>query len=74
MTDPMPLLVVMQTPEDKSIVTSIFKSDISHEGFGLVICDIVRHVAAAYRVEEDDIWEWVEKERHHHTTELRRAS
>ena len=38
--------------------------------FGLVICDIARHVAAAFNVHEDEVWEWVDKERAHHTTDI----
>lgn len=46
----------------------------SHREYGLLICDLVRHVACAFEVEEDDVWEWVDKERHRPTTAIARPS
>jgi hypothetical protein len=46
----------------------------SHENYGLIICDLVRHVARAFKVGEDDVWEWVDKERHHPTTDIKSPS
>jgi hypothetical protein len=46
----------------------------SHEHYGLLICDLVRHVARAFKVEEDAVWEWVDKERHRPTSEIRNPS
>jgi hypothetical protein len=34
----------------------------------MLIADIVRHIARAFKVREDEVWEWVDKERHHPTT------
>jgi len=45
-----------------------------YRGFGLLICDLTRHVAKAFGVEEDEVWEWVEKERRNPTTNLTRVS
>jgi hypothetical protein len=39
----------------------------SHKHYGILICDLVRHVAKAFDVEEDDVWEWVDKERRNPT-------
>jgi hypothetical protein len=33
-----------------------------------MIADIVRHVANAFKVSENDVWEWVDKERYHQTS------
>lgn len=67
--------VVMFKPEGQNdIVTHIFKGDLSYQGYGLLVCDLVRHVAAAFGVQEDDVWEWVEKERDHPTTDIKRPS
>ena len=46
----------------------------SHREYGLVICDLVRHVARAFKVEEEDVWEWVEKERRKPTSEITNPS
>ena len=34
----------------------------------LMIADIVHHVARAFKVDEDEVWEWMDKERRHPTT------
>jgi hypothetical protein len=41
-----------------------------HHAYSLIICDLVRSVAAEFNVDEDDVWEWVEKERRESTTKL----
>ena len=46
----------------------------SHREYGLLICDLVRHVARAFKVEEDDVWEWVDKERRKPTTGITQPS
>ena len=64
------LLFVMYDQGD-DIVTHIWsRTDDTHEGYGLLICDLVRHVARAFKVEEGAVWEWVDKERYHQTTDL----
>jgi len=30
--------------------------------YGLLIADLVRHVASAFKVDEREVWEWVGKE------------
>ena len=45
-----------------------------YKHFALVVVDIVRHIAKCFEVEEDVVWEWVDKERHHHTTDIVEAS
>jgi hypothetical protein len=69
-----PLVIMFE--HEGQIVCHIHPSDNanSHEHYGLIICDLVRHVARAFKVEEDDVWEWVEKERHNPTTDLTRPS
>ena len=50
------------------------KNASSHQHYGLIICDLVRHVARAFKVGEDDVWEWVDKERLNPTTKVTRPS
>ena len=70
-----PLVIMYREESGGSIVCNIHPaSDIDHKGYGLIICDLVRHVANAFDVDENDVWEWVDKERHHHTTPVTRAS
>jgi hypothetical protein len=35
----------------------------THEHYGIMVCDLVRHIANAFDVHEDDVWHWVDKER-----------
>ena len=62
-----PLLIMYE--QDGNIITNIWpRADDTHEGYGLLICDLVRHVARAFKVKKDAVWEWVDKERYHQTT------
>jgi hypothetical protein len=70
-----PLVIMFEDP-DGEIVCHIHpneKAD-SHEAYGLIICDLVRHVARAFKVDEENVWEWVDKERHRPTTAIRDPS
>jgi hypothetical protein len=69
-----PLVIMFQTPPDNAVVCHIHPGDHRYEEYGLLICDLVRHVAAAFKVEEDRVWEWVDKERYHPTTKVRQPS
>ena len=67
---------VVMFEQDGKVVCHLHQSTMadSHSDYGLLICDLVRHVASAFEVDEDDVWEWVDKERYHHTTEITRPS
>ena len=69
-----PLVIMFEA--DGGIVCHIHpsKKASSHEHYGLLICDLVRHVARAFKVDEAAVWEWVDKERHNPTTDVRPAS
>ena len=67
-----PLVVMFE--QGDSVICHIHPSNHSYEHYGMFICDLVRHVAGAFDVDEDAVWEWVDKERHHHTTDIERAS
>jgi hypothetical protein len=71
-TDP---LVIMFREPSGQVVTHIHRQPKdTHEGFGLLVCDLVRHIANAFHVAEDEVWHWVDKERRHHTTDVTRPS
>ena len=63
-----PLVIMFEA--DGRVVCHIHPSETAstHEHYGLLICDLVRHVARAFKVEEDDVWEYVDKERVRPTT------
>jgi hypothetical protein len=56
-----PLIVVFKN--DGKIQTHLFPEEASYKEYGILIADIVRHVANAFKVHENDVWEWVDKER-----------
>lgn len=62
-----PLVIVFENDE-KMIQTHLYSGERSYEQSGILIADIVRHVANAFKVPENDIWEWVDKERYHQTS------
>jgi hypothetical protein len=63
-----PLVVMFE--EDKKIVCHIHPGEKNHKHFGILICDLVRHVARAFKVDEDAVWEWVDKERREPTSDV----
>jgi hypothetical protein len=69
-----PYVIMFKADEGGKILTHIYKGDLGYEGYGLLVCDLVRHVANAFKVDEDDVWKWVDKERYHHTTDITRPS
>jgi len=62
------LRVVRQA--DRKTRISIYSHGMNHQHFGLLVCDIVRNIALAFDVSEDAVWEWVDKERSHPTTDI----
>lgn len=44
--------------------------DHTHQHYGILVCDLVRHIADMFGVPEDKVWYWVEKERRHPTTHI----
>jgi hypothetical protein len=61
-----PLIVVFEN--DGQVQTHLYPGDRSPAHYGIMIADIVRHVANAFKVHENDVWEWVDKERHNPTS------
>jgi hypothetical protein len=67
-----PLVIMFKS--DGKVTCHIHPQDMSYEEYGLLICDLVRHVSNAFKVSEDDVWKWVDMERHNHTTDITQAS
>ena len=65
-----PLIVIYRPEEGGEAITLIMKSDLSHRHFGLLVADLIRHIAAAYQVREEDVVEWVNREMNHPTTKI----
>ena len=68
-------LVIMFQDDAKNVVTHIHPpKDWTHAHYGLLICDLARHVARALKVDEAKIWEWVDNERDKPTTDIKKPS
>ena len=68
-----PLVIMFE--QDGKIVCHIHpRRNDTYEHYGLLICDLVRHVANAFKTDEENIWEWVEKERDNPTTNIEQIS
>lgn len=69
-----PWIVVHQPGGEGSGMETILagRPDSTHRSFGLVIADIIRHVAIAYAVDEADVLEWVHREIDSPTTDIKR--
>ena len=68
-----PLIIVFEN--DGEIQTRLYPGERTYQHYGLLIADVVRHVANAFKVNENDVWEWVDKERYDPTspvTEVKR--
>lgn len=71
--------IIMHQVEDKVECVLLNPSDkpdpenlIGFEKYALLACDLIRHIARAFGVEEEDVWDWVERERYHPTTKVER--
>ena len=69
-----PLVIIYEDTEGIVFRTYPSKKAHSHREYGMLICDLVRHAANAFDVEEEDVWEWVDKERRNPTTPITRVS
>jgi len=69
-----PLVVMFEGPEKKVICRIHVQPGYTHKMFGLLVCDLVRHIAGAFKVDESDVWEWVDKERYRPTSPITRPS
>jgi hypothetical protein len=67
-------LVIMFRQGDSVICHLHPAEEDTYEGYGILICDLVRHVARCFDVNEDDVWDWVDKERDNPTDEITNPS
>ena len=66
--------VIVHCPDGTDKMETILAGppDADHKSFGLVIADIIRHVARAYGVTEEAVIEWINKEMKNPTTKIER--
>jgi hypothetical protein len=61
-----PLIIVFEN--DGEIQTHIYPNDMDHTDYGTLIAVLVRQVANAFKARENEVWEWVDKERYNPTS------
>jgi len=66
--------MLMMFEHDGKIVCHVYPEGYDHTHYGHLICDLVRHLSHTFKVEEDEIWERIEKERRQPTTEITQPS
>jgi hypothetical protein len=64
-----PLIIVFEN--DGELQTHLYPDDMDHEDYGTLIASLVRHVAKAFKVHEDQVWKAVDEERYHPTTPVK---
>lgn len=64
-----PLIIVFES--DGEIQTHIYPGEMDHADYGRLIASLVRHVANAFKVGENDVWECVDNERYNPTTPIK---
>jgi len=53
-----PLIIVFEN--DGHIQTHLYPGEMGHKEYGVLIAALVRHVANAFKVSEDEVWESVD--------------
>jgi hypothetical protein len=61
-----PLVIVFEN--DGQLQTHLYPGEMTYQEYGTLIAALVRHVAKAFKVREEDVWESVDKERYEPTT------
>jgi hypothetical protein len=63
-TKPLVLMFKKNPDKNENVQCHLYpRDDFGYEAYGLPVCDLVRHIANAFNVDEDAVWEWVDKER-----------
>ena len=63
-----PLIIVFES--DGQLQTHLYPGETGYQEYGTLIATLVRHVANAFKVREDEVWEFVDKERYEPTTPI----
>ena len=67
--------LVLMFEQNGALVTHLYpRASDTHESYGLMVADLIRHVAIHFNVEPEDAHELVKKELAHPTTDITRPS
>lgn len=69
-----PLAIMFRQPDGAVTVHIHPPADFGLGPYSILACDFVRHIAAAFKVDEADVWKWVDKERHRPTAKISQAN
>jgi hypothetical protein len=64
-----PLIIVFEN--DGELQTHLYPGTMKYQEYGTLVAAVVRHIANAFKVHEDAVWEFVDKERYNPTTPIR---
>lgn len=68
-----PLVIMFR--HDTDLICKVHRPhDLKWEAYGLVVADLVRHIALAANIDEAVVWSWVDQERENPTAKPERAS
>ena len=68
-----PLVLIYDLP-DGEVVYRVRVSGMNFEKHGILVCDLVRMIAQVFKVDEDAVWDWVERERFDKTCDMKEMS
>jgi hypothetical protein len=67
-------LVIMYKDDQNGVICRLYPGSVKYPAYAKLVCDLVGHIARAFDVSEDEVWELAEKERGNPTTNLSRLS
>ena len=67
-----PYIIMFRDEETQNVICHLYPSGScdTYQAYALLVCDLVWHVAECFGVREQQVWDWVDKERSHPTTEI----
>jgi hypothetical protein len=67
-----PLVIMFEDERTNNVICHLHPSETccTYRYYGLLTCDLARHVAKCFDAEEEQVWEWVDKERKKPTTDV----
>ena len=68
-----PLIIVFEQ-YDEIVCRLHLRDSYTHQHYGMLVCDVVRNIADAFNVHEDDVWQVVDHERRYHTSDIKHPS
>lgn len=65
-----PYVIIYEGEENNVACELHAPKDFTHQHYGLLIADLIRHVANHYKVDEDEILDWIKREIYTPTTKI----